>query len=304
MRIWRAVVIAALLGAASCGQSATTEEQAAPAPSVDAGGGPTIFCEEVGRRISQQDCDDFNALARDAQAGVAAFNAPKDMRRGETHTLQLAISYAPPQVQIAPPVSAQTPTEDAPAANEEMPPPPAPAMADDEHAVRREDAASGPGGVTAAQAGPPRAQTPAETVEGLPGDTVQFTPLVGRFMKADLTGVGFDITAASPATQEVTKDGVTTWSWRVVAREGGIRSLTLTTVVQGCTAQGECVPLRTTTQNYTVSVSVSPIDKVRDFLVGAPDWLKIITAVIVALTSLIAAIFGLRAAIRKGRSGA
>ncbi|HRI10425.1 MAG TPA: hypothetical protein PKW35_21545, partial [Nannocystaceae bacterium] len=56
-----------------------------------------VFCQEVGRRISPADCDVYVELARSAQRGVAAFNAPDPMRRGETHTLQLAISFAPPE---------------------------------------------------------------------------------------------------------------------------------------------------------------------------------------------------------------
>ncbi|MES1199620.1 MAG: hypothetical protein ABUS48_06540 [Pseudomonadota bacterium] len=330
MRIWRAMTIAALLGLASCSQATSPDQQQsaepAPPPSAQANGEPLIFCEEVGRRVSQQDCDDFNALARDAQTGVAAFNAPKDMKRGDTHTLQLAISYAPPQIQLAPPTSEAT-TTDATGGEQARPdlsaasgagrgdteqaqntptttPSDSPASTDDDEYGGTHAAAPGGPSRPSRAAPPPAPVTPSETVQGLPGETVQFTPLVGRFMKAELTGVGFDITPQSPATQEVQKDSVTSWTWRVVAHEGGVRALTLTTVVEGCTADHtECVPLRTTTQNYTVNVAVGPLDKVRDFLATTPDWIKLLTGVIVALTGLIAAIFGLRAAIRKGRSG-
>lgn len=257
-----------------------------------------IFCDEVGRRVSQQDCDDFNALARDAQTGVAAFNAPKDLKRGETHMLQLAISYAPPpppQIQVTPPAG-ETTTTTTQSEDEEQARRDAPTPADAGPAHHAHHAAT-------TESGPPQPETPSETVQNLPGETVQFTPLVGRFMKAELSGGGFTITPQSPPTQEVQKDSVTTWSWRVVAREGGVQPLTLTTVVEGCTADHtECIPLRTTTQNYTVNVAVGPLDQVRDFLGTVPDWLKLITGVIVALTSLIAAVFGLRAAIRKGRT--
>jgi hypothetical protein len=218
----------------------STEAPTAPADGL-------VFCEEVGRRVTQAQCDDYRALAQSAQRGLAAFNAPDPMMRGEVHVLQLAVSFTPE-------------TEDTP--------------------------------------------TPAETVEPLPGDTVEFQPLVGRFMRAELTGVGFEITAQSPASQEIALDGVTTWNWRVVARDGGERALTLTTVVEGCTGDGQCVPLRSTAQNYTVTVEVSLLGKVRDFLFGLPDWIKIISAILAALAGLIAAGFGLRNAVRKGRSEA
>ena len=61
------------------------------------------------------------------------------------------------------------------------------------------------------------------------------------------------------------------------------------------------MPLRSTTQNYTVDVQVKPLDQVRDFLLTTPDWIKIISAILVALAGLIAAVFGVRNAIRKGR---
>ncbi|WP_395645134.1 hypothetical protein [Terricaulis sp.] len=287
-RIELAFVAAIALLAASCGQaSAPSEEQSEPNASASneaATTGPTaedrVFCAEVGRRISPADCEVYVALAQSAQRGVAAFNAPDPMRRGQLHTLQLAISFAPPE----PP----------PAAVE-----PAPGGDDQQRGVSTGDSE------TPAPPSPPPApasQTPQETVEDLPGETREFQPLVGRFMRAELQGVGFDITEKSPASQEVTPDSVTTWTWEVVARQGGARSLTLHTVVEGCTEDGrECVPLRSTTQNYTVNVEVGPVDRVKDFLLATPDWIKIVTAIVAALAGLIGAWIGLRNAFRKSR---
>lgn len=266
----RFAALAALLVLASCGQAtapAPEDQGPAPAASTPADTTPTdqsdsrVFCQEVGRRVSPEDCETYLQLAQSAQHGMAAFNAPNPMRRGEVHTLQLAISAPPPQ--------------------------PPPATAPD---------ASTPQDLSAEHT------TPSDVVGQLPGQTVEFEPLVGRFMRAELTGVGFDITPQSPPMQEVTPSSVTTWTWQVVARDGGQRSLTLTTVVEGCTGGGECVPLRSTTQNYTVDVKVKPLDQVRDFLTGMPDWIKIVSAIVAALAGLIAALFGLRNAFRKGRA--
>ena len=128
--------------------------------------------------------------------------------------------------------------------------------------------------------------------------------VVGRFMRAELTGAGFDITPQGPASREVLPDSVTTWTWQVTARQRGTQALTLTTVVEGCPADGgACIPLRSTTQNYTVNVAVSPVGEVRDVLAGMPDWIKLVSAIVVAFAGLIGAVFSLRSALRRGRAG-
>ena len=78
--------------------------------------------------------------------------------------------------------------------------------------------------------------------------------------------------------------------------------MTLTTVVEGCVADGgECVPLRSTTQNYTINVDVSPVGRVRDFLAGVPDWIRIAAGILAALAGLVTATFALRSDMRSGR---
>jgi len=282
-----------VFGLAACGQASMEEapsepaaEAPAPGPAQQAETNP--YCAEVSRRVSAADCEDFGHLADEASEGVAAFNAPNPMKRDEAHTLQLALSFAPPDLAAAPaPMATETPaqeqTVDSRAAE---PPPPAPAPG-----------GGLSGGVPAAPA--PAAQTPVETVEGLPGQTVEFAPLVGRFMRAELVGDGFEITSRTPASQEVLPGSVTTWTWNVVAKSGGLRTLTLRTVVEGCTASNQCYPLRSTTQNYPVDVQVGWQGQVQDVLRATPDWLKLVTAVLVALAALISAIFGLRNAFRK-----
>jgi len=262
----RAILAAALLALAACGQAtapnegAATDsaqgEQAAPSPSPPSAADTMQYCSEVGRRVSEADCAIYGELAQSATRGMAAFNAPSPMQRGETRMLQLAISFAPPE----------TPAPDAEPNESNLNP-----------------------------------QTPVDVIDPLPGDTVQFQPLVGRFMRAELSGVGFDISPQTPARQEVTPESVTTWTWQVVARQGGERALTLTTVVEGCTESGECLPLRSTTQNYTVNVEVGRIDQVRDFMSSVPDWIKIVSAIVAALAGLIWAGVSLRSAVRKAR---
>lgn len=303
-----AVLAFAALMLAACGQAEMSSE---PAPAVEAPAADATaveegeFCTEVGRRVSAADCEVYERLAESATRGMAAFNAPDPMRRGETHMLQLAVSFAPPEP--ADSMGLGGGDEDVLALEEELRQAERSGSGDVER-LRREleiERARSDDELSHPSPAPPPAppMTPGDTVEDLPGQTVEFEPLVGRFMRAELSGVGFQITPRSPASQEVTPDSVTTWNWEVVAQQGGARSLTLTTVVEGCTGDGsECVPLRSTTQNYTVNVEVGPIDQVRDFIGGIPGWLQAMAAVLAALASLIAAWFGVRNAIKRGRS--
>jgi len=284
-----------MLMLAACGQMsepASNEEQpsaSAPSdePSASSAATPTEFCAEVGRRVSPQDCADFAALAENAAAGSAAFNAPDPMQRGEAHTLQLAISFALTPEQVAAREQAERERAEAEAVTTETP------------STEQTDQVAPSTPSAPAQPSPP---TPSDVVDPLAGETVEFTPLVGRFMRAELVGNGFEITPLTPASQEVLQDSVTTWNWRVVATEGGRRSLTLRTVVEGCTAEGQCYPLRSTSQNYDVTVTVGLVGQAQDVLTAAPTWLRLLAGVLTALAVLIGAWFGLRNAFRKGRA--
>lgn len=297
------VVAALALALSACGvaeQSAETidsEPAAEEQPSQGATADPNAqFCAEVGRRVSVQDCEDLTRLADEAARGSAAFNAPNPMQRGDVHTLQLAISTEPPE----PPRMSPEDDETERLQRE----------AELEAARRREEGQSQQANppdeaptTTPAPPPPAPAATPEDVVDPLQGSTETFTPLVGRFMRAELSGNGFEITPLGEASQEVLPDSVTTWSWRVEAREGGQRTLTLRTVVEGCTAEGQCYPLRSTSQNYDVNVQVGPIGQVRDFLTAAPTWLRLLAGVLTALAVLVGAWFGLRSAFRKGATG-
>jgi hypothetical protein len=334
------IVLAALaLTMSACGQASeeNVTDAEAPAAAVERPGALAAdpnaqFCAEIGRRVSAADCADLSALADQARQGVAAFNAPNPMQRGDVHTLQLAISFAPtPEQQAA--SQAQELERDRASESAQA----ARRLREREEALYRrayeektDDAYEAylrefPNGRYAqsigdhyyiATGGPtpeppplpapptPSPSTPDEVVDPLQGDTVQYTPLVGRFMRAELTGNGFEITPLSQASQEVLPESVTTWSWRVEANEGGQRALTLRTVVEGCTADGQCFPLRSTSQNYDVTVQVGPLGQVQDFLAAAPTWLRLLAGVLTALAVLVGAWFGLRNAFRKGRAGA
>jgi hypothetical protein len=208
---------------------------------------PTVFCAEVGQRIAKVDCDDYAAQAQSAKDGLAAFNAPSPMTRGQGVTLQLAMSFKPP-------ANAQ-------------------------------------------------AQTPAQVIAALPGTPVNFTPKVGRHMSAELSGAGFDISPSGPQTMDL-GDGVTTWEWKVTAKEEGAKTLVLKTVVNGVDAKGDLVALQSTVKDVPITVKVGAWQTALDLLSGLPAYLNQIKLVLLALTGVVGAALGLWAALHgRRRSG-
>jgi hypothetical protein len=333
------VVAALTMALGACGQTTAVEEAPATGAepfdgSVDGSAVVHPFCEEIGRRVPVEQCEDFTHLAGRAEAGVAAFNAPNPMRRGEAHTLQLAISDAPTPEEIAARQRWEREQQAATAEAERQAQADAAAFAraqaantpeayqhylneypDGQFAQAAREAVDpldtgvgpeppAPSDVVASEEPSPAAPpppTPSDTVDPLQGETVEYAPLVGRFMRAELAGEGFEITPLSPPSQEVLPDSVTTWNWRVVATSSGQRALTLTTIVEGCDAQGRCYPLRSTSHNHEVEVTVGALGRAQDFLEAAPIWMRLVAGVLTALAVLVGAWFGLRSAFRKGR---
>ena len=141
--------------------------------------------------------------------------------------------------------------------------------------------------------------TPAETVAPLPGETVEFTPVVGRHMAAELSGEGFDIVAKSPRAQDVLPDSQTSWEWDVTARVKGPHTLTLKTLVEAEFADGQRYALRSLSTNKTIEVTVTPMGRVSDAIDAAVEWLGKTTNLLTALAGTIAAAVAVWAALRR-----
>jgi hypothetical protein len=325
----RSIIVAiAALALAACGQVSTVEEPAGIETPANLAPGAE-FCEEVERAVTPEECAILNELARRVQPGWGSFKAPESMTRGGTELVVLAVSRAPYVPPPPPEIVEEEPAVAEPEPPAPTPPPassPAPGASEGEPEVVLDDAVvsdgrgSGPAveqdeteiavgdeedDEIEGEVPSPPTQTPRDMVETVPGVLSEFEPMTGRFMRANLNAdQGFEITALSPAAQEVTEGGVTTWRWRVRATEDGARQLELETVVEGCLddARTRCFLLESTRYQHPVTVSVGWWGKLLDWLKELPDILKIITAALVALTGLVAAIFGLRAAFRKGRN--
>ena len=273
---------------ASDNVSAGTNDTA-PAPVASTG---LVPCPEVGRRLTQQDCEDLTGVANNARSGVAAFNAPDVMVRDKPVMLELAVGLPQLESQPAAPDEAARANQTSPADSNVM-------EDDDANVMEANRPRAHYRSLAPRPPERPRPQTPEDIVGELPGKVVSYSPVVGRFMRATLTGAGFTIKPLSPPSQEVFRDSQTVWQWEVTALKSDPHILTLTTVVEGVTQDGTHYPLRSTTRSQSVKIKRTAGQKVWDTIDIIPDRLKAITAVIVALTALATAIIGFRKLFKK-----
>ena len=233
-----------------------------------------IFCAEVQRRTSRTDCDDLTATAQAASRGTAAFNVPP-MTRGRATPIQLVISLDPPMTWEEPVPAAEGKADNEAAA-------PGDAITNESDGKDAGNAATPP----PAPSRSPASDNPAEVVEAMPGPTEHYSPLVGRHMRAEMIGQGFEIKARSPASQDLNPGGTTSWDWEVTPLKASSYVLTIKTVVEGETADGKRFPLRSTVENREVVVATRWYQRLWDGLAGAPEWIAAVTAVLSALALL------------------
>jgi hypothetical protein len=247
--------------------------------------GAGVYCPAVEARVSPPDCEDLTRADAEVRPGAAAFNVPDPMRRGGTFEVHLVIDRrSPKEIRIiegpSPGGPEDTAGNDSDAVDSSNPAPP-----------------SRPRGRHAPASGPPPAEkesapTPGQIVDPLEGRAERFFPPVGRHMRAELVGEGFDIAPETAASQEIPLGGSADWIWKVTARKGGVQALTLVTIVEGV-AGGRHFVLARTPRVRTVTVEVRLSDRIWDVLTGAPAWIKALTAVVVALTGLLTALYGI-----------
>lgn len=284
-----------LVATAGC-DNAAMEASNTMAAGVGTGGPPGegVYCPAVEQRVTPADCEDLTRADAEVRPGAAAFNVPDPMRRGETFEVHLVIDRrSPKEIRII-----EEPISDDPTALN--------GMGDDPEAKAKAGAETGED--PAANAGTPvedappdsnmtgvakdSAPTPGQVVDRLEGTAERFYPKVGRHMRAELVGQGFDVVAKSEASQQIPLGGNATWIWSVTARKGGPQQLTLITVVEGV-AEGRRFVLARTPTVRTITVEVSLRDRIWDTLTAAPNWIKAVTAVIAALGSLLTAWYAL-----------
>jgi hypothetical protein len=254
------------------------------------------YCDVVSTYVPSDVCAALQAQASRESDGTASLNAPNPMRRGDTVSVYLAVADQPPK---PPPQTLDH--RRAPVPSE------APGPSAEPAASSTSGSDTGASASTASTASSDRqsqslAPSPAELVSAMPGHTESFTLTVGQHMAADLAGdAAFSIKPRTPR-QQLVHLGVpypsTVWGWDVTALHGGAHTLTVTTIVQAVDASGASYDLLSTPRAYSFNVKVTPLDQVKDALETAPTWVKLVTAVVVALSGLVAAIVGLRKAFK------
>lgn len=294
----RAGLIAVLLLTGCGGGSKTKAENKSDAiepatnASTNMSAQPSVDCAAVEKRVSVEDCEVFKRDDAGLRTGVAAFNAPDPMRRGDTTQVTLVIDRrSPREIRVIEgprpeDVSRSDPNlETAGPNNCPHPEPPA----------------------AAAAAGGGSAPTPAQALEEAGGTVHQFYPCVGRHMKAELfKHDGLEVVPLTPAQQDIPLHGNATWRWDVTALEGGAQSLTLVIVAEGGPGPpDQRLPLaRWPPIVRRINVEVSWNDRLLDGVKAAPVWLQALTAVVVALGALLTALYALPRWRRRKAGGA
>jgi hypothetical protein len=270
----------------------------------DKGGRPGegVYCPAVEQRVSPSDCEDLTRADAEVRPGAAAFNVPDPMRRGETFEVHLVIDRrSPREIRVVEESSSADEPEASNAGATD------PGAQDAEPALNAgASGEEGPAHVNSTRGPEQQAPTPGQIVDPLAGSAERFHPKVGRHMRAELIGKGFEIEAKSEASQQIPLGGNATWIWSVKALQGGSQSLTLITVVEGV-ADGRRFVLARTPTVRTVNVEVSLRDRIWDTLTAAPAWIKAAAAVIGALGTLLTAWYALpwwRRRAKEKKSGA
>jgi hypothetical protein len=278
----RALILSGLIGAAalSACDDMPPERQSYPSGTVSKGG-EGIYCEAVEQRVSPEDCEDLTRADAEVRPGAAAFNVPDPMKRGETVSVHLVIDRrSPKEIRIIEEMpKGISPAPDGNSTTDGLNTNASVHLPDTNEAAGTQDPAP-----DVSEAAP----TPGQIVDRLEGTPERFSPPVGRHMRAELIGQGFDISSKTELSQEIPLGGQATWIWEVTARRGGNQSLTVVTIVEGV-AQGRTFTLAKTPKVRTVTVEVSVPDRILDALVEAPTWIKAVTAIVLALAGLFAA---------------
>lgn len=258
---------------ASC-QPATEQEEppfAERGVAVQVDARELAWCEIIARRATAEDCESAQKTHEKVETGTALIEWPRSIRRGERAVIRLEVGNTPRPTSTADDVTDAAALEVVPSAT-------------DQSATDTEESASS------------NASEPSRETEEAAGavESTPYAPFVGRFMSAQLTGAGFEITPSGPVSRELPPNSQIDWEWVVIAKHDGLQTLVVTTYVEFEDAAGKRIPLGVTQKAQQFDVKVGVLGWIEDLLIGLPEWLKRVTAVLVALTGLVGAYFGLR----------
>lgn len=298
-RAW--LIAGAALVLASCGKSAEAPADATADAAADTAADSETTVDAAALRpcpvlrndlATTQDCERAGAARATIEEGLAAIRAPDRMEIDKPSVIRLAIGEKPDVAAPAEPSAAPEPE-------------PEPSSGD----AVAEPASTGPQGEAGEPSPPPPPPPPPPTAtdvaEQVPGETVNYNPLIGQFMRAQLRHDGsFKVISAPEELQEVVEGGVTTWDWTVVPTRGGDHVLTIVTEAGFRDGAGKFRALQgVRPQTQTIHVYVPWWRRILDAVNGAPPLVKALTLLVTGITGLLTAVLGLRAVLRKWKSG-
>ena len=134
---------------------------------------------------------------------------------------------------------------------------------------------------------------------GPDGRPQQFRPKIGRFMSAELTGEGFEISPSGVQEKDLFLSGSAVWRWRVKAVRADRHLLSLSAWVKVKLPDDTLKPVwfKTVHRQVAVPVRFFP-ERVADFVTDSGDWIGRLDAWVKALATLVASLSALLIALR------
>ncbi len=283
-------MLAAAATLVACKQNASSSEEISPTTNGAAvASGDVAICGATGTPMTQADCAMAQQWIDQAKQGSASFNVPRKMVEGETTTLMLALGTAAPIDQTnALPANSTTNETIAPASNATN------GIANDNELKAQQEPQEHPKALMG--------QTPQDihnqAANAIPsGRVIDYSPLVGRRMAADLSGDAFDIQQTSERVQPISDTGTTYWIWRVTPKATGTHTLVLKTAVSMLDTRNTEISLNPTEYTQTVTVGVGPAT-ILDWINELIDWLKDLKNLASAIAAFVVVLGGLWYALR------
>jgi hypothetical protein len=242
-------------------------------------------CEVTGTQLTEEDCKAARYWLDKAKKGTAAVGVPTWMLQGQTKIVTLAVgTMPPPEVPANRQSKPEPPRSSEPLSESPSKPEPAP---DSTSTYEPQPKPTHP------------VETPHDVVKKAGGskkqEIIDYYPFVGRRMSAELHGEGFKIKPLfDRSDQPLVDNAVTTWEWKITAKDYGKKTLILKTNVVMINSRGEPEPLEPTTEYREIVVYIG-VDGIFNGIKSLPDWLKVIAAILMGVSAVAGAWKSLKA---------
>lgn len=230
-------------------------------------------CEITGTQLTAEDCIAARQCLNQVRKGTAAVSLPKWMLQGHTKVVTLAVgTMPPPEKTVNARLKHSSDTSLGSVSDSNFMDSSAQVLSDSQPTFQH----------------PP--VTP-HAIVSMAGDTekvnvIDYYPLVGKRMSAELTGDGFDIKPLFDRNDQLLMDdAVTTWEWKITARDYGKKMLIIKTNVVMINSQGNPEPLTPTTEYKQIEVYIG-FSGVLNWIKSLPEWLKGIAAILAGVSAI------------------